>query len=280
MNIPIALHALRGLRWQVFWYGLGLALYAGLMLGLFPAFEDTLGGVEYPAELLAFFGAAGDLADPRVFLQVEYFSFAPIIMAIYGIVAGTGLLAGDEGRRTLEPLLAQPVSRSAVFISRAVALLAGLLLIAGINLLGWAASVPFVDIDDLDLATLIGATFAAVPMVEAFSGIALLIAAISPSRGAAGGIAAAITIASYLVASFAQVVEPIAWAKWLSPYYYSDSHQLLTEGVVWWHQGVLVALGATSMALAWLAFRGREIDAGVWQPRAIARGWSDVAGRR
>jgi len=261
VNIPIALHALRGLRWQVFWYGLGLALYAGLMLGLFPAFEDTLGGVEYPAELLAFFGAAGDLADPRVFLQVEYFSFAPIIMAIYGIVAGTGLLAGDEGRRTLEPLLAQPVSRSAVFISRAVALLAGLLLIAGINLLGWAASVPFVDIDDLDLATLIGATFAAVPMVEAFSGIALLIAA-------------------YLVASFAQVVEPIAWAKWLSPYYYSDSHQLLTEGVVWWHQGVLVALGATSMALAWLAFRGREIDAGVWQPRAIARGWSDVAGRR
>jgi ABC-2 type transport system permease protein len=277
MSRAIFLNQLRGLRWQVVWYGLGLAFYAAFMVWLFPFFKEAIGDFEYPAEFLAFFGGTGDLADPRVFVQVEYFSFAPIILVIYGVMAGTGMLAGDEGRRTLEPVLAQPVSRSTVFVSRAAALMCALLLIVAVNALGWITSVPFVDLGDMTLLVALGATLAAVPLVAVFAALGLLLAAVAPTRGSAAGVMAVGAILAYLVSSLAQAIEPIAWMRWLSPYYYSDSHQVLTFGVVWWHQGVLVGLAVVAGTLAWLAFRGREIDAGVWQPGAIMRGWADLA---
>lgn len=275
MNWPIALVTLIRLRWQIGWYGGGLAVYAALMVWLFPVFQDALGVMasEYPPEIMAFFGASGDLANPRVFIQVEYFSFVPIILVIYSVVAGTGMLAGDEGRGTLEPLLAQPVSRTSVFWSRTAALAAGLGLILAINSIGWLASVPFVDLGDVSILAFIGGTLAPLPLVAAFAGMSILLAAVAPARGTAAGIAAAVTVVSYLVSSLALAIEAIAWMRWFSPYYYSDSHRILTEGVVWWHQAALVGLAIVSLSAAWLAFRGREIGAGVWQPGAIARGW-------
>jgi len=281
VNRAVSLATLRGLRWHITWYGVGLALYAAFMVWLFPVFEDALGAVaaEYPPEIMAFFGATGDLTNPRVFMQVEYFSFAPIILVIYGVVCGTGLLAGDEGRGTLEPLLAQPISRTAVYLSRVAALLGGLLLILAVNAIGWAASVPSVDLDDLRLLPLLWSTLMVVPLVMAFAGVAIMLASVSPSRGSAGGIVAALAIVAYLVASFAQAIEAIAWMRWTTPYFYSDSHQVLTEGVVWWHQAVLLALAGGTLLLGWLGFCGREIAAGVWQPGAVGRGWRAVTGR-
>lgn len=275
MNWPIARVTLRGLRWQIGWYGGGLGVYAAFMVWLFPVFQDALGVMasEYPPEIMAFFGASGDLANPRVFIQVEYFSFVPVILVIYSVVAGTGLFAGDEGRGTLEPLLAQPVSRTSVFVSRTAALAGGLGLILAVNSLGWLASVPFVDLGDVGITAFLGATFAPLPLVAAFAGMSILLAAIAPARGTAAGIAAAIAIVAYLLSSLALAIEAISWMRWVSPYYYSDSHRILTEGLVWWHQAVLVGLASATLTVAWLAFRGREIGAGVWQPGAIARGW-------
>ncbi|MDO9444673.1 MAG: ABC transporter permease subunit, partial [Dehalococcoidia bacterium] len=215
-------------------------------------------------------------SDPRVFIQVEYLSFAPIILMMYGVLSGTGLMAGDEGRRTLEPLMAQPVSRSTIFVSRVAGLFAGLAGIYLLNLAGWLTTAPFIDLGEVGTRDLLAVTAASLPVTAAFTGLAILVAAISPARGVAAGIVSGLAVISYLLASFAQTVEAIAWMRWLSPYYYSNSHGLLTDGVVWWQQGLLVALALLAFGLAWLAFRGREIEAGVWQPRALGRGWRDL----
>lgn len=278
MNRAIVTRTLRDLRWQVFWYGTGLAVYGALMVLLFPTFEGFLADVEYPEEFLSFFGAAGDLSDPRYFLQAEYFSFAPLILMVFAVVAGTGLLAGDEGRGTLEMLLAQPVARSAVLASRVAGMLVALLTIVALTFAGWLISVPFVDLDGLGLGALLAASFVPVPLVTTFAGLSVLLAAVAPSRGQAAGIMTAVAITSYLVASFALTLDAIAWTRWLTPYHYSNVSQVLTEGVVWWHQGILLLITVVTFGLARMAFEGREIGAGTWQPRAIARGWR--SGRR
>jgi len=274
VNLAVLRRTLTDLRWHVFWYGVGIAIYAAIMVLLFPTFEGFLSEMEYPEEFLLFFGDVGDMGDPRYFLQLEYYSFVPVILMIYGVMAGTGLLAGDEGRGTLETTLAQPISRGNLFRSRVAALLLGLLAICAINTIGWFVSVPFVSLGDLHLLTLVWASFAVFPLVAAFCGISVLVAAIAPSRGTAGGLMAAAAILSYLVSSFANTIEAISWARWLSPYYYADTTQVLTAGLVWWHQAVLIGVALVTFTLAWSAFNAREIGAGTWQPRAIARGWT------
>lgn len=273
IKAAIVRRAVFDLRWHIGWYGIGLAIYGGLVVWLYPTFKDLLDEVQYPEEILAFFGAGTDLGDPATFMTTEYHSFAPIIMIIFAVVSGTGLLAGDEGRGTLETLLAQPVSRVAVFLSRALALGLAAIAICALTTLGWLGSVPFVDLGTLGLGTLMVSSFAVLPVMFAFGAIAMLLGAIAPSRGMAAGIMTAIAIASYLISSFAQTIEAIQWMQWFSPYYYSDGPRVLTEGVVWWHQGALLGLAALALGVGVLAFRGREIQAGTWQPSAIARGW-------
>ena len=273
MNLAILRRQLIDLRWHIFWYGIGIAIYAAIMVLLFPTFEGFLADVQYPEEFLQFFGSVGNMGDPRYFLQTEYFSFVPVILLIYAIMGGTGLFAGDEGRGTLETTLAQPISRDKLFRSRIAALLVGLVIISALNSLGWLASVPFVDLEGLSLWTLTWASFATIPLVTAFAGLSVLVAAIAPSRGSAGGLMAVVAITSYLISSFANTIEAIRWARWVTPYFYADMSQVLSDGLVWWHQLVLVGIAVVAFVLAALAFRAREIGSGTWQPRAIARGW-------
>jgi ABC-2 type transport system permease protein len=269
----IVRRAIFDLRWHIGWYGLGLAFYGGLVAWLYPTFKGLLNDVQYPEGILKFFGAGTDLSEPATFMTTEYHSFAPIIMIIFAVVSGTGLLAGDEGRGTLETLLAQPVSRAAVFLSRAIALGLSTVAICALTTLGWLGSVPFIDMGSLGLGTLMISSFAVLPVIAAFGAMAMLLGAIAPSRGIAAGIMTAVAVASYLISSFAQTIEAIQWLQWFSPYYYSDGPRVLTDGVVWWHQAALLAFAALTLGLGVLAFNGREIQAGTWQPRAIARGW-------
>ena len=93
---------LRDLRWQVVGWGLGLAGLAAMLVLLYPAIAEQFEGVEM--ENIGF-GEIQDLSDPRQFFQVEFFTWSPVLMTVFAIIAGGALLAGEEGAGTLELLL-------------------------------------------------------------------------------------------------------------------------------------------------------------------------------
>jgi len=265
--LAIARRSVFELRWQVLWFGVGLAIYGASMVWLFPQFEDALGLLteNYPPEIMAFFGG-GDLTNAAGFLTLEYQSFAVVIVMVFAVVASTGQLAGDEGRGTLEILLAQPVGRARMMVEKAVGVLVATLLICVLISVGWLVSVPFIDFDgELTLAMVLGATFGVMPVVAFVVAMGFLLGALAPSRGSAAGILSAVVVLSYIGASLAQVIDAISWLRWVSPYYYSDAARWLTEGPVWWHQVGLVVVAALVFWLALVAFARREIGSGRWQ---------------
>lgn len=266
--------ALFDLRWQVFWYGFGLTLYAGFVVLHYPSFEDTLLTVEYPEEFLQFFGGAGaDLSRPDSFIELEFFGQAPIVVIVYAVFASTGALAGGEGRGTLETLLAQPVSRARLFGAKVGAAALGLLGITALVSVGCALSVPFVDLHGVvTLPEVVAAQALTLPLVFFWGAWGLFLGAVAPSRGQAAGMLGAIVLVAYLASLLAQAVEPIGWVRYASPYYYGDTTRLLSQGAVWWHQAALLAGGALGAGLALLAFEGREIGSGRWQFGARRRG--------
>jgi ABC-2 type transport system permease protein len=273
VSLPILRRGLTELRWQIVWYGVGLGAYGALMVWLYPSFEDTLKQVDYPEEYLKFFGGSGDLSKASNFLSTEVWSFGPIIFVIYAIVASTGLLAGDEGHGSLDAVLAQPVSRTRVMLEKVGAFLVGAAAIDLLICAAWATAVPFVDLHgDLTLLEVWGATIAMLPLVCFYGALGFLAGAIAPSRGLAAGTLTVLAVAAFLVASFARVIEPIEWLQYVSPYYYADTADVLTSGIVWWHAALLLGGAVLALGLAVLAFRGREVGAHVWQPLAWASG--------
>ena len=128
------------LRWQIIGWGLGMALY-GLMI--VPMFE-TLGArpdqfqqmiASYPPEFLAFFGAdINSPITPAGFLGMYAFSMLPVIIGIFAVISGSGLIVSDEEHGRLDLIIAHPVGRSPFFWGRVLGLLGAAL---SIMILAW-----------------------------------------------------------------------------------------------------------------------------------------------
>jgi len=75
----------------------------------------------FPEDLMAFFGGDVDLFTPSGFLHLEFFSYMPIVLGIMVISAAAGLISKDEEEGALEIIVAQPISRTKVFVGRTAA---------------------------------------------------------------------------------------------------------------------------------------------------------------
>jgi len=118
--LTIFRYTLRRFWGQILGWGIALALLAALIVGMYDSIADQQAQFEvllesYPPELMAFFGAddfATSLFTPEGFISVELFSWMPIVIGIFAVLMGSGLLVGDEEKGTLDLILAHPVSRT------------------------------------------------------------------------------------------------------------------------------------------------------------------------
>ena len=122
-------YRLRRFRGQILGWGLALSLVVLLIVGIYDSFAPQQEQMEqllanYPPELMAFFGAAGpefSLFSAEGFISMEFFSFMPVVLGIFALLMGSGLLVSDEEKGTLDLIMAHPVSRSALFLGRLLA---------------------------------------------------------------------------------------------------------------------------------------------------------------
>jgi ABC-2 type transport system permease protein len=256
--VRLALFAktLRDLRWQVFGYGVGLALMAALVVTIYPSYQEQLADFEVPEALQ---GLTGDVnyGSPEGFLSAEFVSWVPIITSIFAIMAGTSALAGEEANGTLDLLLSQPISRRRLALEKMAGIIVATYAITVIVCLGWALSVPFVDID-ISLMDLFIATLNLAPITLAFAFLAMFLGAFMPDRRTATAAAAALAVAGYFLNYMARIVNALEPLAWLSPFNYDDVDALV-EGFDWWRPAVLLAI-AIVLAVATVAcFERRDI---------------------
>lgn len=267
-------HALKRLRTQILIFGIGLAIWGVLYVFLFPLVQESMSNIDYPPEILSAFGAGGtDLGDPRLFFDIEFFSLAPSIAAVFGVIAGTAALAGEESAGTLDFIAALPVSRGTLFVQKALAVAAGALLITAIIALGWVLTAPFAEYKaELPIQNIVGATFLQLPFMLFIGAAALLLGALAPSRSAAAAWCGALLVIAYLTVTIASVTDRFEWLRYLSPYYYTDLPGILEDGLDAWHQVILWSLIGLTTICALRAWEGREIGADFWQWNALAAG--------
>ena len=133
------------LRRQTLGWGLALAGFGLMIVAFYDRFaagqgQKMLDMIQaYPPEFLAFFGSdPASIVTPAGFLGMYGFSMLPPIFGIFGIIAGSGLLATDEEQGRLDLILAHPVSRAGLFWGRLAALVVAALAICAIGWLGFS----------------------------------------------------------------------------------------------------------------------------------------------
>jgi ABC-2 type transport system permease protein len=256
-------YTLSSLRGQIIGWGLGIAALGLILIPFYDVFmaeqADFMEMLEsYPPEFLAFFGGdAASLATAEGYLSMYAFSMLPVIVGIFAVIVGSGLLASDEESGRLDLIVAHPVSRAALFWGRTLAFVAASL---GIIVLGWLGFVVLLGGSSLD----VGWGQMALPFLPLlaqtliYGALALVLGMLLPARRLAAAAAGGVMVASYFLSSMAGLNESLATVARFLPYDYFQGGEAL-GGLAWApFLGLLAASGAL-MALAWWRFERRDI---------------------
>jgi len=173
----------------------------------------------FPEDVLAFFGGNVDLFTPSGFLQLEFFSYMPIVLGIMVITAAANLISKDEEEGSLELIVAQPISRAKVFTGRLLALILSVVLILAIAWSGFVlgANQNEFDLSPVELAQPFISLFA---ILMVFLSLAFLLSMILSSSNSASMISGFLLIASYFISSLVNLDEKLEGINRFSPLKY------------------------------------------------------------
>jgi ABC-2 type transport system permease protein len=265
--MPIFRNTLGRFRGQMLGWGLSL----GLMAALLTRFYDTIAEQKdnymklmsnYPKEFMAFFATSDvmEMFKPSGFLNIEYFSYMTLIVGIFAILAGSGLLAGDEESGTLDLVLAHPVSRTALFAGRCLAFLAATIAILAINWVGFILAAPGTQLH-LSAGELALPLLSQFGLLAIFGALALLLSLLLPSQRLAAMTSGILLVACYFINALANINKDLEGLAKLSPFHYYQGG-LAIDGMKW---DVLVAMLGVSLLfviVAWWRFERRDIRVG------------------
>jgi len=261
----VFLKSLRDERWATIWWVFGLGLLAALMMAIFPSIQgnDDLNSLveSYPDNLKALLGFSEltDVTSAVGFLNAELFALmAPLLFVIHGVILGSGAIAGEEGRGTLEILLTEPISRGKLVIQKfaAVAVAAVFLALALWVVLVVGALVIGMEVSFLRIAA---ATFSLLLLGITFGSLAFAAGCFTGNRGTSVAIVAAVGVGTYFMNAASGIVSFMAPAKWLSPFFYYNAADPLANGLNPAHAAVLLSASAILLGAGYLGFRRRDL---------------------
>ena len=267
--LKLFLNELRARRGAIIGWGIGLAVFGGYIIILYPQFAEPLSAFNLDdIAIYQVLGNFGDFASFPGFLSAEMFTFLPVLLAIYAIVNGTGTLAGEEDSGRLEPLIALPIPRWQVVLSKALALGTAvfiiLLIVSAALAIAYNALPSDVDTLGVEAVDLVLTTLAVWPLVMVFAMLSLFLAAYLPTRRIASTVAMIVLIVSYFGNNLGNLIEALQDLQFLFPFYYFNGLDIMTGGVV--TGDLLILLGATMafLVLALLSFQRRNVTVGAW----------------
>jgi len=213
------------LRGQIIGWGLALAALALLVAPLYDVAVQQRATLErlikiLPPEFMAIIGSVDRIFSPAGFLDTRFFSMLPLLLGVFAVIVGSGLVVGDEENGTLDLILAHPVRRIDLIVGRWLAFCSALLGILFIAWLGLVISSNFSSIKFgwLDIAMPFFSLFG---ILIWFGGLALVLSLILPSRRLAASLTGLFLAASYFITTFARISPSlVGLAKWSPLTYY------------------------------------------------------------
>jgi ABC-2 type transport system permease protein len=252
-------------RRAILWWSIGTFALVLVIFAYYPSVRDNQALADFykslPPGVAALSGGGGgiDVTSPAGYLSSQLLSnTVPILFIIFAVILGAGAIGREEDRGTVELLLTAPVSRPRVVFEKALA--GGALLLAlGVALMASllvGKELVGMKIGDTGLlassveAALLGSTFAA---------LALAVSAALGRRGHAGAIAGAAAVAAFMLYSLAPVVPSLdRWQK-LSPFYWYQGSNPLSNGFDLGHLAVLLAVSVALVAASAWMFDRRDV---------------------
>lgn len=233
-----------------------LKTYLTVMEGMPEGMRQALGLTEVSSLI------SGGAFEMEIYLNAEYFTWFPLLLSIYAIFFGSGLVARDAERGALEFLLSQPVRRSQVVLAKSLVFLTVLAAIMAASVVGMLVGAALMG-QSLSVANLLLAHLQAFVLVVAVAAYASLFSVLFLNNSRALMLSGLLTAAMYILNFVGPALGFFQWLQKGSLFYYFQGITLLLEGQLnlaglVFHAAVAVVVLAATVVL----FERRDIVPG------------------
>lgn len=245
-------------RRSVWVWAIGLSSMSLLTFAAWPALaKDSEALMElleaFPKEVLAMMGLtdASSIATPEGFVSTRtYGAVGPVVMIVFAISAMASFVAKEEASGILDLVLSASQQRRALMREKALGVVAliGIIVVVlfVVALVGnevWGLGISFTGI--------VGANVGLGLFGLCFWGIAVALWSLLPNSAAAMGVTAAFAIVSFFLNGLGVIVDALAPARWISPFYwYLGDTVPLAKGFTWGYAALaVVAVAGTAIAI-------------------------------
>jgi len=251
------------LRGRIIGWGIGLAVYALMMVLLYPnvvAMDFAAYLEAFPEEMLAFFPGITQIGTPVGYLDTYYYNYMTVIAGILAVGVGAGLLVRQEEAGILDLILAHPVSRTALFWGRYLAMLICLAIVLLAGQVAWMIPPQSADLG-LSWQEFTRPALPLLAELALFGSLALLLSMLLPSARMAGGLVGALLVGNFLLVGMANLNADLERIVAYTPLHFYQGG-FAVEGVNWGWLGGLMGAALVMAVIAWLLFLRRDIRVG------------------
>jgi beta-exotoxin I transport system permease protein len=249
-------------RRAILGWGLGIGWVAVMYTAFYPsiskpAFANAM--QNYPDALKKAFNLE-DMTSPAGYLGSYVFGLlVPVLLAVFMIIFGSRAIAGDEEAGTLDLILAHPVSRPRLLLSRLAGLVTAVLVVSAVVFLLLFAVAGPTKTSSVGVPHLAAMTVQLALFGILFGALALAVGAATGRRAAAIGAAVVVLVFGYFGNNLAPQVHGLGWAQRLSPFYWYLDGKPLVNGLDLAGCALLLGVAVVLVAVGLVRFRQRDL---------------------
>lgn len=249
------------LTWVAILGGLNL-----LILAIYPSFAENAAQMEellasYPEAFAQIFGLDRiSMAEPLGFYATEAYLMVVLFGGIYAAILGSSILAKEEDEKTIEYLLARPITRTQLITNKVLAIVTNLLIFDGLlALITYGSFLAFIT-QDYSVSTLGLLLVAPFFLHLVFAAVSLLLSLFWTRRRAAYSISIGLVMGTYFFNVIAALTDSLSWLAWLSPFRYVDAVDIVVEqSLNGQYVLLLLAVSAAAVGGVYALYRRRDI---------------------
>lgn len=258
----IFLKTLRDQAVAVLGWGLGIGSLAVFTQLFFPSLssnqqlENFMGSL--PPGFMAFFGNVQAVGTIEGYMTYTLLIYLPLVLCIYSIGAGIGMVTSEVEKGTMEFLVSHPLPRPRILLEKylaltvavlAVGLQIGLCMVIG----GWIIR------SDVPAAKWMLAGIQTIPITLFFGSVAFGLACAFRGSATAMGTAATLAVGGFILNGLVPLSDKLTpIQEWTLYYWYSASHPL-SDGILPGHAAILILGSLLFLGMGLVAFQQRDI---------------------
>ncbi len=258
----IMLKTLRDKRKTLLWWAVGITLLDIWYSLMFTSIEGDLSGINQMMEnelIKGLLGGAHNLATPEGWLGAELLPLlGPLVFIVFAVSFASSTFTGQEEKGLLNVLLANPITRTTVFLHKFSAMALGTL---SLGLAFWLSNVIGTSLANMDISflSLAEVTFSLVLLGILFGTLTLALGGLTGNRGVGTGASSSIGVVSYLLNSMSEVISGLKPFRPVSVFHYYRGGEILRNGLSWFDILVLLAGIVVLFFIGLYGFNRRDI---------------------